>query len=157
MKVLPRTLLPALAGLLLPACRDAMPAPSPETAVVSFTYDSRFPEVCPNAQMASLCFAGCAHHNAPLGMAALLPQWSETALRLSPDGPRRWQGTLFDVPVGVPLRVRVLDIDGCCFGDCEVVALRDLFANGVRLTRVVGEGATASLEFRVGPNGTVIP
>ena len=155
MKVLPRALLPALA-VVLPACGDAMPAPTPETAVVSFTYLSRFPDMCPNAQ-GSLCYTGCAHQNAPLGTQVLLPQWSASALRLSPDGPRRFTGTLFDVPVGVPLRVRVSDLAGCCFGDCEVVTLRDIFANGVLLARAVGEGPAASIEFQVGPDGTVIP
>jgi hypothetical protein len=145
-----------LAALALTACHEAQPTPPPDQAVVTFVYASRFPEACPNAQ-GSICFAGCAHHLAPLGMQVLLPQWSESALRLAPDGPRRWQGTLFDVPVGVPLRVRVSDIDGCCFGDCEVATVRDVFANGVRLERVVGEGPTAALEFRVRPDGQVVP
>jgi hypothetical protein len=69
-------------------------------------------------------------------------------LDLSADGPKRWRGTIFDVPVGVPLRVKVSDIRGCCFGACDTLALRDLFANDVLLTSVVEReartGAAAS-------------
>jgi hypothetical protein len=134
-----------------------MPQPPPDTAVVTFHYNSRFPDACPNAEGGGLCYTGCAHHVAPLGLEVLIALWDDSALRLTPAGPRSWQGTLFDVPVGRPLRVRVSDIKGCCFGDCEVVALRDIVANGVLLTRVVGEGPTAAVEFQVGPDGRVTP
>jgi hypothetical protein len=156
MRALPSTL---SALVILAACDGtaSRPTPPPDKAVVTFVYASRFPSVCPNAQFGSLCYASCAHHVAPLGLAALLPSWSDSSLRLISDGPKRWTGTLFDVPVGVPLRVRVSDIDGCCFGDCQVATVHDLYANGVLLQRVVGEGATAELEFRVGPDGAVIP
>ena len=145
--------------LALAACGDAgpTPPPPPDKAVVTFVYASRFPDACPNAQIGIICYASCAHHVAPLGLAALLPRWSDTSLRLISDGPKRWTGTLFDAPVGVPLRVAVSDIDGCCFGDCQPATVHDLYANGVLLRRVVGEGVAAELEFRVGPDGRVTP
>jgi hypothetical protein len=146
----------ALALVLAAGCgEDTIPKPPP-TAVVSFLYVSQFPDECPNAHDIG-CFALCGHNMAPLGLQVVLPSWGAHHLRLARDGPKRWQGTFFDVPVGVPLQVGVKDIDGCCFGTCQTFVFRDVFANGVLLTRVVQVDGSAALEFQVGPDGNVTP
>ena len=150
----------AAALVALAACGTEAPTP-PATAVVIFAYESRFDAGCP--AQADICYAGCAHHLAPAGLQVLVPLWGPDGVRMTEAGPGRWRAQLADVPTNVPLSVYVQDIQGCCVDPCNTgfQVTEDVFANGVRLTRVVRDGLpggiAAAVQFVVQPDGSVQP
>jgi hypothetical protein len=138
------------------ACGPSTPT-APAVAIVSFTYESRFGPSCPAS--GNVCYASCAHHLAPGGLQVLVPLWGPEPVRMAEAGPNRWRAELAEVPVNVPLRLYVQDIQGCCMDPCGTgpQVTQDVFANGFRLTRVVRDGLPAGVEaavqFRLTPEG----
>jgi hypothetical protein len=125
---------------------------------VRVAYVSRLPSTC--ADIGSICYPMCAHHNAPAGLQAVVPLWGAPTLRLVEAGPGRYEGVLAAVPTNVRLRLYARDIGMCCVDACNYPpALEDVLLNGTKLTRVVTEGlpvgATAALEFSVDGSGAV--
>jgi hypothetical protein len=126
---------------------------------VDVVYVSRLPPgQCPDA--ANLCYPGCAHHNAPAGLQAIVSLWDNETLRLSEVGPGRYRGTLPEVPTNTTLRLYGRDIGMCCVDACNYPpVLEDIRLNGTTLVRVVHEGlpvgVSAALEFRVEGDGTI--
>jgi hypothetical protein len=126
---------------------------------VDVAYVSRLPQgTCPEA--GSLCYAGCAHSNAPAGLQAIVTLWDTKTLRLEAVGPGRYEGTLVQVPTNTPLRLYGRDIGMCCVDACNYPpVLEDILLNGTKLTHVVREGlpvgVSAALEFRVESDGTI--
>jgi hypothetical protein len=130
----------------------------PRFVDVRVVYVSRLPATC--ADIASVCYPGCAHHNAPAGLQAVVPLWGPPTLRLAEAGPGRYEGVLPAVPTNVRLRLYARDIGMCCVDACNYPpALEDVLLNGTKLTRVVTEGlpdgVTAALEFSVDGSGAV--
>ena len=130
-------------------------APFVDVAVV---YVSRLPAGC--AQAGDICYAMCAHHNAPAGIQAIVPLWGAPTLRLSETGPGRYQGILTAVPTNTTLQLFGRDIGVCCFDPCNYPpVLEDILLNGMKLTTVVREGLpdglTAALEFSVDGRGAI--
>jgi hypothetical protein len=121
-------------------------------------YVSRLPAGCPD--IGNICYPGCAHHNAPAGLQAVVPLWGADTLRLAEAGSGRYEGVLLAVPTNTPLRLYGRDIGMCCVDACNYApVLEDILVNGTKLTKVVREGlpvgASAALEFSVDGRGTV--
>jgi hypothetical protein len=130
----------------------------PRALDVRVVYQPRLPEGCPDAL--SLCYAMCAHHNAPAGLQAVVTLWDGATVRLSDTGGGRYEGVLSSVPVGAPLRLYGRDIAMCCVDACNYPpALHDISIAGTLLTRVVTDGlpagVKAALEFTLRRDGTV--
>jgi hypothetical protein len=125
---------------------------------IRVTYVSRLPPGCPD--IANICYPGCAHHNAPAGLQAVVPLWGADTLRLTEAGSGRYEGVLTAVPTNAPLRLYGRDIGMCCVDACSYgPVLEDILVNGTKLTKVVREGlptgVSAALEFSVDGRGTV--
>jgi hypothetical protein len=147
-----------LAALLSSACGDES-ATAPRTLDVRVTYERRLPPGCPDG--GSICYAMCAHHNAPAGLQAIVPLWEAPTLRLSETGIGRYEGTLAAVPTDTTLRLYGRDIGMCCIDACAYPpALEDIRLNGTRLTHVVRsglpDGLAAALEFTLLRDGSVV-
>lgn len=141
------------------SCSEDAPREAPFVDV-AVAYVSRLPPGCPDG--GSLCYAMCAHHNAPSGLQAIVPLWGAPTLRLVEAGPGRYEGVLQGVPTNTPLRLFGRDIGMCCVDACSYPpVLEDILLNGTRLTRVVREGlqpgVAAALEFTVDGRGAVRP
>ena len=122
------------------------------------TYVSRLPAGCP--EIGNICYPGCAHHNAPAGLQAVVPLWGAETLRLTEAGSGRYEGVLTAVPTNAPLRLYGRDIGMCCVDACNYgPVLEDISLNGTKLTKVVREGlpagVSAALEFSVDGRGTM--
>jgi hypothetical protein len=122
------------------------------------TYVSRLPAGCP--EIGNICYPGCAHHNAPAGLQAVVPLWGAETLRLADAGSGRYEGVLTAVPTNAPLRLYARDIGMCCVDACNYgPVLEDILVNGTKLTKVVRQGlptgVSAALEFSVDGRGAV--
>ncbi len=128
------------------------PTNPPATATVTFVYFAAT-EVDPAVRQQ---FPGCVQG---VGRTHIHPSWRSFArIDLTPRGADRWEITFADVPVGEN-RIRVSDPNACA-RDPNGASTRDVFANGVRLTRVVdtpGNGVEPGLAFSVTASGTVTP
>ena len=107
-----------------------------------------------------ICYPGCAHHNAPAGLQAVVPLWGADTLRLDRGRAGRYEGVLLQVPTNTPLRLYGRDIGTCCVDACNYPpVLEDISLNGTKLTKVVRDGlpagVTAALEFSVTGTGMV--
>ena len=127
---------------------------------VRVTYVSRLPAGCPD--IGNICYPGCAHHNAPAGLQAVVPLWGAETLRLTEAAPGRYEGVLLQVPTNAPLRLYGRDIGACCVDACNFPpVLEDIALNGTKLTKVVRDGlpagVTAALEFSVSGAGVIAP
>jgi len=125
---------------------------------VRVVYVSRLPAGCPDA--GNICYAMCAHHNAPAGLQAVVPLWGAPTLRLTETGPGRYEGVLTAVPTNTRLQLFGRDIGACCFDACSYPpVLEDILLNGTKLTKVVREGlpvgAAVALEFTVDGRGAI--
>ena len=125
---------------------------------VGVVYVSTLPPGCPD--VGNICYPGCAHHNAPAGLQAIVPLWGADTLRLTEAGPGRYEGVLVQVPTNTPLRLYGRDIGMCCVDSCNYgPVLGDISLNGTKLTKVVRDGlpagVTAALEFSVSGAGTI--
>lgn len=130
----------------------------PPLVELPLVYISRLPAGCPDG--GSICYSGCAHHNAPAGLQAIVPLWSGETVRLAEAGPGRYEGRLTAVPTGTRLRLYGRDIGMCCVDACSYPpVLEDILLNGTKLTTVVHdrlpEGLTAALEFTVDGGGAI--
>ena len=152
-----------LAGLILGtglagSCGGDAGRDGPAFVNVRVVYVSTLPTGCPDA--GNLCYPGCAHHNAPAGLQAVVPLWGADTLRLADAGAGRYEGLLPQVPTNTPLRLYGRDIGTCCVDSCKYgPVLSDISLNGTKLTKVVRDGlpagVTAALEFSVAGTGTI--
>jgi hypothetical protein len=125
---------------------------------VRVSYVSRLPAGCPD--IGNICYPGCAHHNAPAGLQAVVPLWGADTLPLAEAGPGRYEGTLLQVPTNTTLRLYGRDIGMCCVDSCNFQpVLEDISLNGTKLAKVVREGlpagVIAALEFSVTGTGAI--
>jgi hypothetical protein len=125
---------------------------------VRVAYVSRLPVGCPD--IGNICYAMCAHHNAPAGLQAIVPLWGAPTLRLAEAGPGRYEGVLSAVPTNTQLQLFGRDIGMCCVDACDYPpVLEDILLNGTKLTKVVREGlpvdVSAALEFTVDGRGAI--
>jgi hypothetical protein len=140
------------------ACGSDSTTDGPAFVNVRVVYVSTLPAGCPDA--ANICYPGCAHHNAPSGLQAVVPLWGADTLRLTDTGTGRYEGVLLQVPTNTPLRLYGRDIGMCCVDACNYgPVLEDISLNGTKLTKVVRDGlpaeVTAALEFTVTGTGAI--
>jgi hypothetical protein len=146
------------AGGLLAASAITCGESEPPFVDVRVAYVSRLPSGCADA--ANPCYPGCAHHNAPAGLQAVVPLWGAETLRLSEVAPGRYEATLAQVPTNTPLRLYGRDIGMCCVDACDYrPVLEDIVLNGTKLTKIVHDalpaGIEAALEFSVTGDGVI--
>jgi hypothetical protein len=146
-----------LVALLATSCGGGSPV-EPVVVDVRVVYVSRLPDGCPDA--GSICYAMCAHHNAPAGLQAIVPLWGADTVRLTETVAGRYEGVLEAVPTDTPLHLYGRDIGMCCVDACSYPpVLEDILLNGTKLTKVVHEGlpegVTAALEFTVTGSGAI--
>ncbi|MBI4544235.1 MAG: hypothetical protein HY703_03470 [Gemmatimonadetes bacterium] len=95
-----------------------------------------------------------------VGQTHLHPSWRDyRGINMTAQGAERWSITFSDVPVNQEVRFRINDPNNCA-RDRTGATTENVFANGVRLTRVVdtpGSGTEPGLAFRVDAGGTVTP
>jgi hypothetical protein len=147
-----------LATWLAGSCGGDAATNGPAFVNLRVVYVSKLPDGC--ADIGNICYPGCAHHNAPSGLQAVVPLWGADTVRLTEAGPRRYEGVLTSVPTNTTLRLYGRDLGMCCVDACNYPpVLEDISLNGTKLTKVVREGlpagATAALEFSVFGNGTI--
>ena len=141
------------------SCGGETGSDGPAFVNVRVAYVSRLPAGCPES--ANICYPGCAHHNAPSGLQAVVPLWGAgNSVRLDEAGPGRYEGVLVSVPTNTTLRLYGHDIGVCCFDSCNFrPVLEDILLNGTKLTKVVHDGLpagiTGALEFSVTGTGAV--
>lgn len=127
--------------------------PVPQTATVQFIYvaaTSLDPLVASN-------FPQCVNG---VGRTHLHAGWRQFAAQnMVAAGNDQWQLTYNDVPINRDVSFRINDPNGCDT-DPNGAVTADIFANGVRLTRIVGtpgNGTEPGLTFRVSAAGVVTP
>ena len=161
LSMLPRRALLAIAlaaAAFAGSCGGDSGTNGPAFVNVRVTYVSRLPAGC--SDIGNICYPGCAHHNAPAGLQAVVPLWGAETLRLTEAAPGRYEGVLLQVPTNAPLRLYGRDIGACCVDACNYPpVLEDISLNGTKLTKVVRDGlpvgVTAALEFSVTGTGLV--
>ena len=151
------TLSAFLAATTLTACgasgSDNGPASPSLQTVVQFVYQaptSTDPTVAAN-------FMGCV---SGVGFTHIHPSWRNFD-RIALDGVAadRWEIVFSDVPVGSEQRIRISD-PNACDTDLNGASTDNVFANGVRLTRIVdtpGNGIEPGLAFSADAAGVVTP
>ncbi len=97
---------------------------------------------------------------AAVGVTHIHPGWRDfVRINLTAIGDDRWEITFTDVPVDSEQRIRISD-PNTCNSDPNGASTENVFANGVRLTRIVdtpGNGTEPGLAFSVTADGTVTP
>ena len=97
---------------------------------------------------------------AGVGVTHIHPGWRDFfRINLTAVGDDRWEITFTDVPVDSEQRIRISD-PNTCDSDPNGASTENVFANGVRLTRIVdtpGNGIEPGLAFSVTADGTVTP
>jgi hypothetical protein len=96
---------------------------------------------------------------AAVGGTHLHPGWQGFDIVFMTNAGDRWTVAFSDVPVGTRQRIRVSDPNACSESPTGA-ATREVFANGVLLTTVVGtpgNGVEPGLAFTVGGDGGVTP
>lgn len=94
---------------------------------------------------------------AAAGNTHIHPSWHEFARIDMNAGNGEWTITLDDVPTGQDLSIRISD-PNVCAQNATGAATENVFANGVRLTRIVptpGSGTEPGLAFAVDAAGNV--
>ncbi|HEV2149412.1 MAG TPA: hypothetical protein VGR37_18560 [Longimicrobiaceae bacterium] len=95
-----------------------------------------------------------------VGRTHIHPSWHQFArFDMSATGPDRWEISFSDVPANAEYRIRISDPNACA-EDPNGASTRNVFANGVLLTRIVGtpgNGTEPGLAFRVAPDGQILP
>lgn len=146
-----------LLAVLLPlACGGSDSGPSAPPTLGSVTFEYRA-ATDPNAQIRDEfpeCFS-------LVGNTHIHPSWQGFArISLTRQGPELWTRTFDDAPVDVELRVRVSDRNTCSDANPTGASTENVFANGVRLIRIVdtpGTGIEPGLAFTLLADGTVMP
>lgn len=96
-----------------------------------------------------------------VGNTHIHPSWRSFArISLGAQGAALWTRTFDDAPFEVELSIRVSDRNTCSSTNPTGAATENVFANGVRLVRIVptpGTGVEPGLAFTLQPDGTVIP
>ncbi|HEX7185160.1 MAG TPA: hypothetical protein VF756_25260 [Thermoanaerobaculia bacterium] len=125
---------------------------APRTTTVQFVYVAA---TTTDPQVAAR-FPNCVNG---IGRTHIHPSWRGYPVVVLTAAGDRWNITFTDVPVGSENRIRVSD-PNVCDENPTGAATQNVFANGVRLTRVVdtpGSGIEPGLAFQVDANGTVTP
>jgi hypothetical protein len=141
------------AGLLAVAavstgCSDTGPT-APATTTVELVYLAQ-PATAPPADYPVSCVRSVLRVHAS-------PSWKGPRFYMEEADAGRWRITVSDAPVGRDLTVGIAD-PRMCFKNQTGAATQSVFANGVRLLRVVNvRGEGPRLAFRVAADGTVIP
>lgn len=149
------TALTFLTTLTLAACSDGDSSPTETSNLATVQIELRAPTTTDPAiaQQFPACVNG-------VGVTHIHPSWRSFAgIPLAAAGADRWTITFNDVPVGGEQRFRINDPNGCDT-DPNGATTESIFANGVRLTRVVGtpgNGTEPGLAFTVAANGAVTP
>ena len=129
------------------------PAAPVPTARVEFVYRSA---TATDAAVRA-AFPDCV---AAVGVTHIHPGWRDfVRISLTRVGGDRWEITFTDVPVGSEQRIRISDPNSCD-SDPNGASTDNVFANDVRLTRIVdtpGNGVEPGLAFSVAVDGTVTP
>ena len=152
----------ALSLLLASACGEGSTEPAPPPAgmlplrpqiTVEFVYrapTSRDPAV---AERNPICVNG-------VGRTHIHPSWrSFDRFDMSASGVDRWEISFSDVRVDAAYRIRISD-PNVCLEDPNGASTRNVYANGVLLTRIVGtpgNGTEPGLAFTVSPDGQILP
>lgn len=125
----------------------------PITTSVRVTYDAPT-AIDPSVQAR---FPNCV---TAVGRTHLHASWRNfAATNMNALGARGWEITFNDAPAGRDLSIRINDPNGCAT-DVNGAVTTNIFANGVRLIRVVGtpgNGTEPGLAFTVTSSGIVIP
>ena len=153
---LPATALLSLAALALAACSgDGYSSPTQPSNLATVQIELRAPTTTDPAiaQQFPVCVNG-------VNVTHIHPSWrSFSTIPLTAVGADRWTITFNDVPVGSQQSFRIND-PNACDNDPNGATTDNIFANGVRLTRIVGtpgNGTEPGLAFTVAANGTVTP
>lgn len=97
---------------------------------------------------------------AAVGQTHIHPGWRDfSRVNMVAADADTWQRSFTDVPVGSEQRIRISD-PNTCTSDPNGASTTNVFANGVRLTRVVdtpGNGTEPGLAFSVTAGGVVSP
>ncbi len=145
----------------LAACVEGNTAPPPDnggggggaTATVLFAYEA--PTAVDPAVAAQ--FPRCVNG---VGRTHIHPSWRGfSRIDMTAVGSDRWEIRFTDVPTGLDQSLRISD-PNACRSDPNGASTANVFANGVRLLRVVGtpgNGTEPGLAFRVAAGGTVTP
>ena len=151
LRILVLSLIPLLAG-----CGGDDDGPSgptsPRTTTVQFVYVAA---TTTDPQVAAQ-FPNCVNG---VGRTHIHPSWRGYPVVFLTAAGDRWNITFTDVPVGSENRIRISDPNVCAQNPTGA-STQNVFANGVRLTRIVdtpGSGIEPGLAFQVDANGTVTP
>ncbi len=141
----------ALLAVFALACSDSGPT-SPASATVRFSYTS-LPALQTGGRSAARFPLDCVRQvNRP----HLHVSWKEPRFYMDSLGERKFAGVVGGAPVNTEISVAVADPNACRENAAGRVTL-NVFANGVRLTRVIPSSAGPRLAFRVRADGTVLP
>lgn len=145
---MPRSTLIALPFVLIAACGPPeQKTDPPQVATVTFEYRA---STVRNEAVAD-CGVGPTH---------IHPSWLDFKLvNLIAASDMLWTRTFDGVPAGPRLSVRISDAN-YCDRDPNGATTEQVYANGVKLTNVVGtpgNGTEPGLAFTVAPDGTVSP
>lgn len=127
-------------------------APPRATAAVAFVYRAS----TTTDPAIALAHPACV---AEVGSTHIHPSWHGFDIVYMTNAGDRWTVDFADVPVGGRLRIRVSD-PNVCGENPTGAATREVFANGVLLSAVVGtpgDGVEPGLAFTVGEDGSVTP
>ena len=141
----------ALLAVLASACSDSGPT-APATATVRFSYTG-LPTLQTGGRTAARFPLECVRQvNRP----HLHVSWKEPRFYMDSLGERQFAGIVGGAPVNTEISVAVADPNACRENTSGRVLL-NVFANGVRLTRVIPSSSGPRLAFRVRADGTVLP
>lgn len=129
------------------------PPPAPKQITVDFSY--RAPtSINPTVQQQ---FPSCV---AGVGRTHIHPSWRGYGrFDMIVTEEERWGISFDDVTVGRSYRIRISDPNACAT-DPNGASTRNVFANGVQLTRIVdtpGNGPEPGLAFTVTEDGQIVP
>ncbi len=129
------------------------PPPRAERITVDFAYLARTRVDPAVREQFPSCMEG-------VGNTHIHPSWRNfSRFDMSVVDERRWGISFHDVTVGRQYRIRISDPNACAT-DRSGASTRNVFANGVPLTRVVdtpGNGPEPGLAFTVTEDGQIVP
>lgn len=140
-----------LGAIFAAGCSDSGPT-SPATATVRFSYTGLATLQAGSRHAARFPLECVRQVNRP----HLHVSWKEPRFYMDSLGDRQFAGIVGGAPINTEISVAVADPNACRDNASGRVTL-NVFANGVRLTRVVPSNSGPRLAFRVRADGTVLP